>query len=263
MHDSDLHGRQPDHDAGSAPYAYRPAAASVRRGGLLERTLCSVVDAVTPVAGRWRWPRPMGRMTTPSARSCGGSSPAGPGAPVRLEPAAAGPGREHEPRRRDLHRPVGHAAPRRWRAPSAADVPPRAVPGAEGGAPAAAAQLLLRTRPRPPPGMWNPGTIRANAEIFDRTGGGRRAPSAPSGRGRPTGTTSSSSRACTGGCARRRVGAYEVLRKFELPEVRNLWRVAEVAARTVAFTVATAGPAPGRADPATAHSTRSSHTSRQ
>ena len=49
-------------------------------------------------------------------------------------------------------------------------------------------------------GMWNPGTIRASAEIFNRPWHGASCPSPPSDAGRPTDTTSSSWPAPTGGC---------------------------------------------------------------
>jgi hypothetical protein len=101
MHDSDPHGRQPDHDACGAPHTYRRAGASVRRGScghgspregdthatallsstmptrnrpeLLERALRSVARAVGPVAEHIEVAVPMGRTTTPPARLCSGS----------------------------------------------------------------------------------------------------------------------------------------------------------------------------------------------
>ena len=80
-------------------------------------------------------------------------------------------------------------------------------------------------------GMWNPGTIRVNGEIFDRASPGASCPSAPSAAGRLTGTTSSSWRAPTVGCGwdggPRPRGAAAVQAAGGPP----LGRVAEVAAR--------------------------------
>ena len=174
---------------------------------------------------------------------------------------------------------------RRRRAPAPADVPPRAVPGAQGGAPAAAAQLLVRAgahrsgTPRrrwsrracstPPSadaadtdmwvrlfsrygvrclpqttcaytiheaaattGMWHPGTIRANGEIFDRAVARGIVPERTIRRWQADWYHQF---ILAGAYRRLRMGrraeAREVLRLFELPRRPRPGRVAEVAAR--------------------------------
>ena len=183
MHDSDPHGRQPDHDAGGVP------------------------------------PHPCGAAPAGTARQASGK----PDAASMLPSTMPTPSRPVGAHVEISTGPVGHAARRRRRAPAAPDVPHvgaallpqrRALPPAR--------DLHDNHPPRGAAGQdVEPGTIRANAEIVDRADGGPSYPCAASGGGRPTGTTSSSSRAVPA-VARRRVGAREVLRLFELPEVRNL-----------------------------------------
>jgi GT2 family glycosyltransferase len=111
-------------------------------------------------------------------------------------------------------------------------------------------------------GMWTPDTIRALTRVFDQA----------------VTTGVASERAVRRWQAaffhqfilagayrrlrvRRRAEAREVLGLFDLPDVRGLGLSPKWLPARAAFTAATAGAR--RADPAAAHSTRSSHTSRQ
>ena len=105
------------------PHATAPllsiAMPTRNRPGLLERALGSVVQAVAPVAEHIEVAVSDGSddgATGDVVRT--GPERLARGVPVRLEPAVAEHGREHEPCRGDLHRRVGHAA-RRRRLPAA------------------------------------------------------------------------------------------------------------------------------------------------
>jgi hypothetical protein len=189
MHDSDPHGRQPDHDAGGAP------------------------------------PHPCGAAPAGTTRQASG------------KPDAASHAAEHDAdtvpacrsARRDLHRAGG----------SCSSTTTAYACGSRRSAHVGAA-LLPQRRALPRARDLRVYHPRGCGHDRDVEPGGPSYPSAPSGIGRPTGTTSSSSRAVPA-VARRRVGAREVLRLFELPEVRNLGVPPTWLPVRVAFTAATAG----------------------